>query len=573
MKCPKCGFEWQRNANVYTRSNYCGVCGYDGTEGSEDKNREKIKKHPMVTFKMANPEAAEFWDYEKNDPNKSPDSVLMWSGYEAYFTCNKGHSFRKPISHMFRRKDGKPLGCPHCKKEKHRWIEAIIGVNDFFTKCPEAKDFWDYSANTEIDPTKEFVSSPKKAVFVCKHGHRRYTSLKLFAESPECFQCRKSVAAHEKDIKFWDYDKNVVSPWDVPIKDNDQELYWRCVDCGFEWKQSARNRHIRKGKCPRCGVKNLSMPTDKSLLPFSEYIPKISELWISSRNKEINPDNVTGMSEEYITLRCPNNPKHIYEIQIRKIKPNPPYGCPYCLKHEVFPGEDFFSVVPEAKTMWDYEKNTGFGDTAKIKPWSLAKVYFHCDKGHSFTRKIAGFTRNPTCPECVREGRMAKETVADIPHLLSQWDYDNNDKQPEMVKARSDETAYWKCPKCGYTCPTCHGEYSYRINFREVGDDSCPYCNKGRPLAGYNTLDVTDPVLAKEWSKLNAFKPDAVTKNQNRYVMWTCPECHGDYSYPISKRDVSDESCPYCHKGRLLKGYNSLADKRLDLVGRMGLRQ
>ena len=117
-----------------------------------------------------------------------------------------------------------------------------------------------------------------------------------------------------------------------------------------------------------------------------------------------------------------------------------------------------------------------------------------------------------------------------------------------------------------WICPTCHGEYSYPIREREVNDDSCPYCNNDRALAGYNSLVDTDFDLSKEWSPSNERGPETYLKTSKTLVFWLCPTCSGEYRYPINERELGDDSCPYCKGTKALPGYNSFKHKHPDLM-------
>ena len=72
---------------------------------------------------------------------------------------------------------------------------------------------------------------------------------------------------------------------------------------------------------------------------------------------------------------------------------------------------------------------------------------------------------------------------------------------------------------------------------REVGDNVCPYCNNQKLLSGYNSLDITHPNLAKQWSNNNLKKSNDVMKKFTIDTLWICPICNGEYSYQINRRE------------------------------------
>lgn len=161
----------------------------------------------------------------------------------------------------------------------------------------------------------------------------------------------------------------------------------------------------------------------------------------------------------------------------------------------------------------------------------------------------------------VCSGKIIQEGVNSIvdtsPDLSKEWS-PSNERGPETYHKANKSWVSWICPTCG-------GEYNYPINEREVGDESCPYCHKGRALEGYNSLVDTDFELTKEWSPSNERGPETYQKAIITRVLWICPVCGGEYLYRINQREVGDESCPYCHKSRVLEGYNSLVDTDFEL--------
>ena len=542
LKCPKCGYEWNRNAVNYPKMKFCAVCGYDGQEGSIEKNKAFVTENPVITFRIANPEASELWDYCNNSFDKNPDSLTKGSNYIASFRCNKGHSFQKALYMMFD-SNGNPKGCPICNEKK-----VIPGETDFFTMCPEAKEMWDFERNKDVDPTFEPLHSQKKAYFKCAHGHIRHTDLLNFAKSPGCLECKKSVAGKPDLVKFWDFEKNQDDPWHVYTTEKNKFRFWKCNKCGFEWKQSVFNRGVLKGVCAGCGVQKRSMATDKSLLSFAKYHPEAAKLWIKAKNPDITPDSITGTSQEIITMQCPNDSRHIFDIKIKSIPKKLPYGCPYCNKRMVLPGEDLFSISPEAKSMWDTEKNTNFPDLTRIKPWDHNKAFFICEHGHSFKRGIDKFVQNCNCPECVRLNRYVDEMVSDVPKMIRLWDYDANTKDPSQVYARSDEVVNWKCPKCGYT-------WSSRVSSRFFSKGECPCCETKIIVSqGINDLLTILPQIKStyDFEANKSIDISTLSVASSTVCHWACPDCGYKWKSRVSSRICKDgndyrlHSCPSC---------------------------
>ena len=157
--------------------------------------------------------------------------------------------------------------------------------------------------------------------------------------------------------------------------------------------------------------------------------------------------------------------------------------------------------------------------------------------------------------------------VKKYPEVVNWWDYEANDgERPEEYTLFSPKKAHFICPKCG-------GKYYLRITdaFSLLDDGTpylfkCSYCNNIRALSGFNTLADIKPGLVSEWSSNNELKADEVLPESYNRALWICPTCGGEYSALIRDREVGDDACPYCKNIRPLVGYNTLADKKPELI-------
>jgi DNA-directed RNA polymerase subunit RPC12/RpoP len=167
---------------------------------------------------------------------------------------------------------------------------------------------------------------------------------------------------------------------------------------------------------------------------------------------------------------------------------------------------------------------------------------------------------NDACPYC--SDRLTLSGYNDLattdPLLAAEWSH-NNIRSVLEVRKNQSLNALW-------ICSTCHGEYSARIDNREVGDDACPYCSDRLTLSGYNDLVTKDPLLAAEWSRNNNQTPNKVRKNQSLVALWICPTCNGEYSARIADREVGDDACLYCSDRKILPGLNSFKACHEDLM-------
>ena len=129
------------------------------------------------------------------------------------------------------------------------------------------------------------------------------------------------------------------------------------------------------------------------------------------------------------------------------------------------------------------------------------------------------------------------------PLLLSEWDYEKNQKSPSEFPPKSNRYAYWICSKCGY-------HYKAKICNRSNGR-KCACCRGLVVVPGINDLATTHPQLAKEWhpTKNLPLTPEQVSYGTAKKIWWVCLEGH-EYLATINHRTCGRTNCPICNSGR-----------------------
>lgn len=260
FKCPTCGevFKKQVNAVVqsYTKHNSssCGVCaGYLIREGYND-----------ITAK--NPPSAKYWDEEKNG---IPCTKVIWSDQNyRWFKCPLGHSYRRTPFRMLNSYnkgiDGRGL-CPICTGR-----EVQEGYNDLKSKNPLALKYWDYDKN-KYKPEEVYFRSHKQYWFRCDEGHsflkrpnefwlQTTNEYKIIEGCPVCSGKRFAEGINDLQTKhselvekYWDYNKNEVSPNKV-FTCSGKEYWWKCTRCGKSFLIDNDRRVKGLGLCEDCRV-------------------------------------------------------------------------------------------------------------------------------------------------------------------------------------------------------------------------------------------------------------------------------------------------------------------------------
>lgn len=175
---------------------------------------------------------------------------------------------------------------------------------------------------------------------------------------------------------------------------------------------------------------------------------------------------------------------------------------------------------PDLEEYYDAEKNDI--PFSSLTYMSNRKVWWKCKNNHSYDNFVYSESRldKYDCPICHERRKVAGVNTLDAkkPELILEWSENNERPISDFFDTESFK-ALW-------ICPLCNGEYDYRICDRVKGDDSCPYCAGIKPLSGYNTLDITKPELASEWSYNNVRPMTDFLDTALYKALWICPTCN-----------------------------------------------
>lgn len=199
---------------------------------------------------------------------------------------------------------------------------------------------------------------------------------------------------------------------------------------------------------------------------------------------------------------------------------------------------------------WDYEKNEDLAPD-KIKAHTQQKVWWKCQKGHSWNTMVMHRTRiNGTgCPYCAGHLPVVGETdlAAVNPVLAKEWNYKKNSSLiPQNFTAHARAKVWWKCQK-GH-------EWQATINDRSNGS-GCPVCYKMKPR--FRSV-LSHPVFEKEWNYLKniGYDPENMTISSSEKVWWICAKGHEWQATIVSR--AAGAGCPYCKGKRVIPGETDL---------------
>ena len=237
-KCHICGYQWQASIGSRNSGKGCPSCA------------GKIvipKTNDLLTLF---PHIAAEWDYERN--TLKPDQIMPGSHKTVWWKCKSGHHWRAIVAN----RTYLDRGCPYCNGRV-----PIVGENDLETLFPEISKEWDMSKNNGHMPNEFLPQSNKKIWWICNQGHSYQSVISdrtnNGAGCPFC--ANKKVLIGFNDIAFtnpevakeWDYEKNgKLLPQNVTAG-SDKTVWWKCSQ-GHSWRAKIFSRCRQGTGCPIC---------------------------------------------------------------------------------------------------------------------------------------------------------------------------------------------------------------------------------------------------------------------------------------------------------------------------------
>jgi len=321
--------------------------------------------------------------------------------------------------------------------------------------------------------------------------------------------------------KYWDYEKNIVSPTSITPQSN-KCVYWKC-EKNHSFKQRVKT-YIKNRTCKCCSY---HIACDDNNLTITH--PEICDYWVDS----LNPINYTFRSTQKIEWICQNGHKYTAKI-CKRVKKD---CCPYCANKKVCKDNCLATTHPELCKEWG---NNSFGPE-NYTYGSQKKVEWVCNHSHRWKASINSRVKGHGCPVC--SGRVAGESNLSLfPNLCKEWNDKNN---PSSFSIKSNYNALWKC-KYGH-------EWRTKINVRTAGH-GCPVCN-GQRASKDNNIGLI-PEFVKYWDyEKNVENIEDYLPNSNQKVWWKCENNHS-FCLSIQCFNKRKFKCSKCHNQSISKTYN-----------------
>ena len=439
---------------------------------------------------------------------------------------------------------------------------------------------WDTDLN-EVDP-KQISSSERtpKRFWKCSNcGYKWMSSVESRHQSKgkcPCCDSGKAILTGYNDVltlvpEIREVFSQEMNP-DIDLSKlgtgSKKRIVWGCSECGRSWETELHSRiKYSDGKYTvlRCPHYNTTKRNQNEIRHLSD-IPAIMRFWAPENTSDptVLPENAVTK----VNLLCPDcgygwisSPVSFFRNSMK---------CPACEQHRaVQPGvTDLFTLVPDLGRYYDYSKNQNI-DPSTLGVGSREDIHWKCpDCGREWeaqvnTRLIKenGEYRVKQCRSCYLTDPSRFTAVAAIPELVQFWDFNNNTIDINLTPSHSETEVNWRCKKCSYTWSS-----SPRDRLKGLG---CPCCDTGKKImSGLNDAltkcpdltNIYDPSLntAQDLTKTALYSDDIFT--------WHCKTC--GYTWTASVRNTAQSSChcPNCLHRRAIPGFNSLADKRPDLM-------
>ena len=217
-------------------------------------------------------------------------------------------------------------------------------------------------------------------------------------------------------------------------------------------------------------------------------------------------------------------------------------------------------LYPEIAAQWHPTLNAGLS-LEEISPHSNKKVYWLCERGHTFEKTPDKRVAGQGCPYCSNRRLLVgyNDLETRYPQIAAEWDPENNEGTPRDYTFRAMYKAHWICSKCGNR---------WEASIRDRVDakyQTCPVCTLAKrgetkhKAALQKSGHITDPVLLAEWDyEKNERGPEDYTPACNEEVFWICSKCGYHFKAVVENR-VTRRSCACCSGKVVVPGVNDLA--------------
>jgi len=404
------------------------------------------------------PEIAKEWHPTRNV--LKPEEVMPGSHKQFWWLCSEGHSFKQA---NYCRTGKQKQGCPFCSNQKDG------KDNNLKILYPEIAKEWHPTKNKDLLPEEVIAGTSKKAWWLCPKGHSYFSQIRHRKNGSGCPKC--SNQSSEPEIRIlsefkWIFDE-VHSRHKIKGKELDIFVPKFNIAVEYDGKYFHKNKEhsdLNKNKFLVSSNIALVRVREKPLKPLSKNDVIVNKNELIKKDldcifKEIYPFVDTSarkkIDEYFDKLTFVN--EELYKVY-RSYFPSP------------LPEKSLLKTHPLISSEWDFEKNH------PLKPenytyGSNQKIWWLCNKGHSFEATIKSKKFGTGCPFC--SGKIASEEnnlKYKFPEIAKEWHpIKNSELTPNKVTAASHKKVWWLCPE--------NHSYEAQIFNRTGNNSGCPFCS------------------------------------------------------------------------------------------------
>ena len=190
------------------------------------------------------PELAAQWSDRNELP---PEKYTLGSSKKVWWVGSCGHEWQALIKNRV-----KGSGCPYCSGNK-----LLRGFNDLESKDPDLAAEWS-DRNLPLLPDMFMCKSNREVWWKGSCGHEWKARIADRYEDHGCPYCAGKILAGYNDLTTtrpaimdeWS-GRNEIDPI-VVSEYSRQAVWWRCRDCGYEWRARIYTRCNGGADCPAC---------------------------------------------------------------------------------------------------------------------------------------------------------------------------------------------------------------------------------------------------------------------------------------------------------------------------------
>ena len=136
----------------------------------------------------------------------------------------------------------------------------------------------------------------------------------------------------------------------------------------------------------------------REFISLRQKCPVIAGQWVSGEKEDQTPDNVPYSAHVRVLWKCDRG--HLYTASVNQ-RTARNSSCPYCESRKVLKGENDLETCNRAVAEQWHPWRNGTLMPDEVLPNSTLKVWWQCERGHSWAATIETRNRGSKCPYCV----------------------------------------------------------------------------------------------------------------------------------------------------------------------------